>query len=131
MYAEDRLPRKAYLMLYNLDARDKRNWASNVRMQLFQYGFVFVWMNQGMGVVSDFICVFRKRLIDCRRQNWEDHVQTSDRFSMYKKINSISHCTKTYITMHMDRHLKCIMTKFRLDVAEFSVHKYRYRNHTA
>ena len=48
MYAEDRLPRKAYLMLYNLDARDKRNWASNVRMQLFQYGFGSVWMNQGV-----------------------------------------------------------------------------------
>ncbi|WP_419640662.1 hypothetical protein, partial [Thiolapillus sp.] len=127
---EDRLPRKAYLMLYNLDARGKRNWASNVRMQLFQYGFGFVWMNQGVGVVSNFIRVFRERLIDCRWQNWEDHIQTSDRFSMYRKFNSISHCTKTYITMNMDRHLKCIMTKFRLGVSELSVHYYRYRNHT-
>ena len=50
-------------MLYNLHARGKRNWASNVRMQLFQYGFGFVWMNQGVEVVSDFIRVFRKRLI--------------------------------------------------------------------
>ena len=127
---EDRLPRKAYLMLYNLDARGKRNWASNVRMQLFQYGFGFVWMNQGVGVVSNFIRVFRERLIDCRWQNWEDHIQTSDRFSMYRKFNSISHCTKTYITMNMDRHLKCIMTKFRLGVSELSVHYYRHRNHT-
>ena len=127
---EDRLPRKAYLMLYNLDVRGKRNWASNVRMQLFQYGFGFVWMNQGVGVVSNFIRVFRERLIDCRWQNWEDHIQTSDRFSMYRKFNSISHCTKTYITMNMDRHLKCIMTKFRLGVSELSVHYYRHRNHT-
>ena len=37
---EDRLLRKAYLMLYNLDARGRRNWASNVRMQ-FQYVFYF------------------------------------------------------------------------------------------
>ena len=29
---EDRLLRKAYLMLYNLDARSKRNWVSYVRM---------------------------------------------------------------------------------------------------
>ena len=35
-------------MLYNLDARGKRNWVSNVRMQLFQYGFGFIWMNQGV-----------------------------------------------------------------------------------
>ena len=66
---EERLPRKAYLMLCNLEARGKRNWASNVRMQLFQSGFGFVWMNQGVGVVSDFIRVFRERLIACRRQN--------------------------------------------------------------
>ena len=41
----------------------------------------------------------------------------------------ILHCTKTYITMNMDRHLKRIMTKFRFDVSELSVHYYRYRSH--
>ena len=87
-------------------------------------------MNQGVGEVSEFIRVFHERLIDCRRQNWEDYVQTRDRFSMHSKFNSISHCTKTYITMNMNRHLKCIMTKLRLDVSELSVHYYRYRNHT-
>ena len=77
---------KAYMMLYNLDARGKRNWVSNVRMQLFQYGFGFVWMNQGVGRVNEFIRAFRERLIDCRWQDWEDHVQTSDRFSMYRSL---------------------------------------------
>ena len=32
---EDRLLHKAYMMLYNLDSRGKRNWVSNVRMPLF------------------------------------------------------------------------------------------------
>ena len=54
-------------------------------------------MNQGMGRVNEFIRAFREGLIDCRWQNWEDHVQTSDRFSMYINFNSISHRTKTYI----------------------------------
>ena len=62
--AEDGLPRKAYLMLYNIEARGKRNWASNVRMKLFQYGFGFVWMNQNVEGVSEFICALRERLID-------------------------------------------------------------------
>ena len=48
---------------------------------------------------------------------------------MYRSFNSISHYTKTYITMNMDRHLKRIMTKFRFCVSELSVHYYRYRNH--
>ena len=60
---EDGLPHKAYMMLYNLDARGKRNWVSNVRMQLFQHGFGFVWMNQGVGRVNEFIRAFRERLI--------------------------------------------------------------------
>ena len=110
--------RKAYMMLYNLDSKGKRNWVSNVRMQLFQYGFGFVWMNPGVGRVNEFIRAFRERLIDCRWQDWEDHVHTSDRFSMYGNFNSILHCTKTYTTMNMDRHLKRIMTKFRFGVSE-------------
>ena len=57
------------------------NWVSNVRMQLFQYGFGFVWMNQGVGKVNEFIRVFREKVVDSRWQNWEDRVQTSDRFS--------------------------------------------------
>ena len=47
--------------------------------------------------MNEFIRALRERLIDCRWQNWEDHVQTSDRLSMYIHFNSISHCTKTYI----------------------------------
>ena len=74
-------------------------------------------MNQGVGRVNEFIRAFHKRLIDCRWQDWEDHVQTSDIFSMYRSFNSISHCTKAYITMNMDRHLKCIMTKFRFGLS--------------
>ena len=59
---EDRLPHKAYMMLYNVDARGKRNWVSNVRMQFFQYGFGFVWMNQAVGRVNEFIRASRERL---------------------------------------------------------------------
>ena len=95
------LPRKAYnMVLYNLDANGKRDWVLNVKMQLFQYGFV--WMNQGVGRLNDVIRAFCVRLIDCRWQDCEDHVQTSDRFSMYRRYNSIFHCTKTYIAMNMD-----------------------------
>ena len=52
-----RLPKKAYLMLYNLDARGKTTWAPNVRVCLFQYGFGYVWLNQGVGGVNEFLQV--------------------------------------------------------------------------
>ena len=37
-----KIPNKAYRMLYVVDERGKRNWASNVRCKLYQYGFGFV-----------------------------------------------------------------------------------------
>ena len=63
-------------------------------MRLFQYGFGFVRMNQGVGGVNEFIRAFRERLTDCAWQTWEDRVQTSDKFSMYRTFNTISHCTR-------------------------------------
>jgi len=87
-------------------------------------------MNQGVGKANRFIRTFRERLIDCRGQEWEDDVQTSDRFSVCGNFNSILHCTKMYITKNVDRHLKCIMTKFRFGIISgLSVHYYWYKCH--
>jgi hypothetical protein len=54
---EDRLPKKAYFMLRKLDDRGKVNWVTNVRLCLYQYGFGFVWVNQGVGGVKEFLNV--------------------------------------------------------------------------
>jgi hypothetical protein len=61
---EERLPKKAYLMLQNLDGRGKTNWVSSVRMYLYRYGFGFVWLNQGVGDIKEFLWAFMTRLID-------------------------------------------------------------------
>ena len=45
------------------DERGKRNWASSVRCKLYQYGFGFVWLNQGVEEMNQFLHVFRERLI--------------------------------------------------------------------
>jgi hypothetical protein len=75
-----RLPFKAYRMLLELDNRGKSNWVTNVRMKLFDYGFGFVWVNQGVDDVNTFVRIFRERLIECRWQDWNDHIQSSERF---------------------------------------------------
>jgi hypothetical protein len=61
----NRLPRKAYNMLYDLDAKGKNNWVTQVRLCLFQYGFGYVWLSQNIGNIKMFISLFRQRLIDC------------------------------------------------------------------
>ena len=113
-------------MLLELDNRGKRNWISKVRMKLCNYGFGFVWINQGVGDVKGFVRVFRERLVDCWWQDWNDHVQTSSRFDFYR-LWSHSRCLPVYMSERIDCHLKCIMTRFRLGISDISVHYYRYR----
>ena len=78
-----RIPRKAYLMLRGLEEKGKRNWATKIRECLYQNGFGYVWLNQGVADVITFINSFKQRLIDCRWQQWSDHVNCSTRFYVY------------------------------------------------
>ena len=70
-----KLPSKAYMMLQVLDERGKRNWASNVRSKLYQYGFGFVWLYQGVKEMNQFLHVFRERLLVCRWQKWHSQLR--------------------------------------------------------
>ncbi|WP_419585603.1 hypothetical protein, partial [Thiolapillus sp.] len=124
-----RLPCKSYRMLRGLDARGKRNWVSNVRCKLNQFGFGYVWLNQGVEGINQFLHVLRERLIVCRWQEWNSHVQSSDRFSVYRTFCTV-HDMKMYLKLNIDRHLKFIMTRFRLGISDIAVHYYRYKRHT-
>ena len=121
-----RIPKKAYDMLLNLDMKGKKNWVTDIRICLFENGFGEVWLNQGVGNIYRFIKVFRQRLIDCNWQKWNDHIQNSDRFSMYRSF-SHTHDIKPYLTINMDRYLLCATSRFRLGVSGLATHLYRYR----
>ena len=123
-----RLPRKAYNMLYDLDARGKTNWVSKVRSKLSVLGFGIVWFQQGVGNISGFLRAFRVRLIDCRWQEWTSHIQDSNRFDLYRAFG-LFHCIPTYVSLDMDRYLKRMVTMFRFGISDLFVHQYRYRNH--
>ena len=71
----------------------------------------------------------RERLIVCRRQEWLSHVETSDRFDVYRIFYTV-HDTKTYLKMNMNRQLKFIMTRFRLGISDIAVHHCQYKRHT-
>jgi hypothetical protein len=124
-----RIPYKAYRMLYELDIRGKKNWVTDLLSCFYKHGFGEVWQNQGVGDVKMFLNLFRQRLIDCRWQEWHDHIQSSDRFSFYRTF-AVAHDVKAYLMFDMDQHLKCVTTKFRLGVSSLAVHYYRYRDFT-
>lgn len=127
--SEDRLPRKAYAVLFDLDIKGKISWATHIKRTLFQYGFGYVWEQQGVGDLRRFLQVFKQRLIDCRWQNWSEHVNDSDRFSLYRSFcTHLDHLPK-YICVEMNKHVKLVMSKFRFGVSSLNVHHFRYRFH--
>ena len=125
----NRLPRKAYLMLFDLDSKEKKNWVSDVRCKLYQLGFGYVWLNQGVGDDAKFLCELRYRLVTSRWQEWDFHIQISDTFSMYRTFCTVYN-TKSYLTMNLDVHLRSVITRFRFGISDLAQHYFRYRNNS-
>ena len=74
-------------------------------------------MNQGVGGVSEFIRVSCERLTDCRWQNWRIMSKLATDLACTESLIAFRTVPKTYITMNIDRHLKCFMTKLILGVS--------------
>ena len=120
-----RIPCKAYKTLYKLDVRGEKTWVTDVRMFLCSNGFTYVWENQGVENVFGFIKCLKQRLIDCRWQDWHDHLQSSTRFIEYRMFKS-NNVIEPYIGMLMNRYVKSALTKFRFGVSDIACHRYRY-----
>ena len=125
---DSRLPRKAYLMLHNLDSKGKVNWVTKVRLFLCQHGFGVAWLGGGVGNIKVFVSLLKQRLIDCRWQDWEAHILQSDRFDDFRNLYGISHNRKLYLNMNIDRNIKRAVCKFRFGVSNLSLHRYRYKH---
>ena len=86
---DDRLAkRKPCKMLHYLQDLGNKTCAYQLRILLFENGFGDVWLQQGVGHVSRFVSVFRHRLIDQSRQNWNASVREKERFdfrSLFKQ----------------------------------------------
>ena len=124
---ENRLPFKCYKMLYNLDSGGKTNWVTNIKNCLSRYGFRIVWENQGVGCCKSFLKMFKQRLIDCRWQEWNEHIQNSDRFMVYRTFKSIN-TIEPYLYIDANRYVKNALTRFRCGVSPILLHCARYKN---
>ena len=126
MMEDHRLPSQAYRCLYELDGKGKITWASMIRQCLCKYGFHYVWLNQGVTCIDSFIKCFTQRLIDCHWQNWDSHMQNSDRFSMYCTFKS-SHVAEPYLFLPLNKYIVQALVRFRLGISLLAEHTNRYR----
>jgi len=77
---DKRLSSKACKMLYKHDYKSKHAWVSKICTCLCQHGCGFVWDNRGVENVNTFIKYVKRRIVDCRWQEWNGHIQNRDRF---------------------------------------------------
>ena len=84
-----RLPKQAYLMLFHMDERGKKCWASNIRNILFSLGFGYVWLQQEVGCDKTFLSVFKQRLMDIYVQEWNASVMHKDMYERYRSFKTI------------------------------------------
>ena len=85
---------------------------TNIRKALCENGFSYVWDNQEVGCLNAFIKEFRQRLIDIRWQTWDDHVNTSDRLSLYRQCKTLAG-VEPYMMLHLNRYITYTLTRFR------------------
>ena len=79
-----------------------------------------------MGCLNAFIREFRQRLIDMRWQIWDDHVNTSDRFSLYRQFKTLA-CVEPNIMLNLNRYIRYTLTRFRFGVSDIKVHRSRFK----
>jgi hypothetical protein len=123
---DDRLPLKAYKMLLRLHNKNKSNWVSKISETLYQYGFGYVWENQGVRNKKAFIKAFKQRLIDCYLQNWHSTLFLSERYCFYSSFKQYHGMTSELFDVKPVVIRKALI-QFRLGVSSIKSHRLRYR----
>ena len=84
------LAQKIYKIMLHTITEDNTivNWAALVRAMLFNLGFDYAWMLQGVTNRIYFISLFKQRLRDQYIQQWFTSVSTRSSCSLYKNITN-------------------------------------------
>ena len=64
----------------------KKNWASNVKTLLDNFGFSYVWDNPFTVNLKNFHLTFKERVIDVFKQEWFNKISLSGSLTLYKNF---------------------------------------------
>ena len=120
-----RLPRQAYERNKN-EERMSHNWALLIKQCLDSFGFSEVWMYGGVGDEKMFLNLLKQRMIDCYKQVWNEKLQHSDRYAVYRTFKSLLQPEK-YLRDITISKFRVAMTKFRVGISDLRINK-RYKD---
>ena len=85
----DRLLKTAYEMLLCLDRNGKDCWASRITDILWEPGFNFGCLQQGVGDKNSFFSLFKQRLVNMLIPEWSGVIRDKDRYEIYRSFKTI------------------------------------------
>jgi len=69
-----------YKISYKDCIKGKKNWVSNVKKLMYDYGFNYVFDNQTVVNEVVFLSMFKQKIIDCFLQEWYTSKYNSSTF---------------------------------------------------
>jgi hypothetical protein len=108
---EEKHPKAAYNMLYELDRVGRITWASQVKKLLYMHGFGIVYLCQYVGNHGLFMSEFKQRVSDHYRQMWFDGKSSSQQLVYYDQFKGL---------LEPEKYLSCVVRKdFRIALTRY------------
>ena len=114
-------------MLRTLDDAGKTTWASGVKHLLFEQGFGYAWLADGVGNINSFLLMFKNRLKDCSSQHLHEFINNSSKALHYRHFKTVLN-PERYLSMDLPYTLKKAFANFRCSSHDLLIEKGRHMN---
>ena len=98
---------------------DKTNWASSVKHLLSKYGFMNVWLSQGVENSNSFLQHFKQNVRDVFIQEWHARLENSTRARFYVNIANFKY--QTYLDTLTVKKFQQNLTRLRVSSHKLEV----------
>ena len=113
------------VLQYNENNPQKVNWVSLVKNLLSELGFYEVWINQGVGNVNAFVSLFKQRICDNYKQDWNARISQSPKARFYCLFSNFGF--KSYLNLDTAKNIRIYISKLRLSSHTLEIEKGRYK----
>ena len=123
----DRYPKSSYDMLKSLDDGGRKTWATNVKNNLYRYGFGIVWLNGNVGDIQGFMSAFKERVSDECRQSWSQDITESPKLVTYSLFKSMLE-PERYLQVIFSNRYRAALANFRCSCHRLEIEVGRHKN---
>ena len=128
--SENRLPKQALLSMqikYERDEHDKRtDWYAGVSKCVTENGFISIWENGGTVNEKEFLKNLKESLIITFQAEWQERIQTSDRFAFYWTFKRQCY-QESYLNDITIKKFRDAVIRFRMGLNSLKINK-RYNS---